>query len=130
MFMFEHWCQRVNDVTCSCLLTMIGGSSVCAMPSPSPPPLPKSPPSPKAKKSPKKSAGKIKGDGDWNKHRWGRKKLDTSYQDELRRQQLAEERRRKQQEMYDKLKAKRLNGNGPSEPHEPKFDDCKYLYCH
>ncbi|WAR07649.1 LOW QUALITY PROTEIN: hypothetical protein MAR_017607 [Mya arenaria] len=51
---------------------------------------------------------------------------DSSYTDELRRLELAEERRKKQQEMFERLKARKLiTMNGDQDDGSPKFEDCK-----
>ncbi|XP_052810083.1 DNA ligase 1-like isoform X8 [Mya arenaria] len=49
---------------------------------------------------------------------------DSSYTDELRRLELAEERRKKQQEMFERLKARKLiTMNGDQDDGSPKFED-------
>lgn len=57
--------------------------------------------------------------------------LDSSYADELRRQELAEERRKKQMEMYERLKNRRLTGSGDMNGDSfANFEDCKFaLLC-
>ncbi|XP_074652431.1 uncharacterized protein LOC141906865 isoform X3 [Tubulanus polymorphus] len=70
------------------------------------------------------------------KPRWGSKVRDTSLADELRRQQLAEERRRKAALWFEKLK-NRKNKNGVEVEYDsddengPNFDDYSFLskYC-
>ncbi|XP_052810077.1 caldesmon-like isoform X3 [Mya arenaria] len=57
---------------------------------------------------------------------------DSSYTDELRRLELAEERRKKQQEMFERLKARKLiTMNGDQDDGSPKFEDYGFLakYC-
>jgi len=53
---------------------------------------------------------------------------DSSYADELRRQELAEQRRKKQQEMYERLKARKsaMTDNLDDDDGSPKFEDCKF----
>ncbi|XP_033741631.1 uncharacterized protein LOC117328267 isoform X3 [Pecten maximus] len=58
---------------------------------------------------------------------------DTSYEDELRKQELAEQRRQKHMEMLEKARARRLQGDMDGEGDEdgPNFDDYGFLakYC-
>ena len=55
------------------------------------------------------------------------KDLDRSYQDELRRLELAEERRKRQMEMLERIKNRRMSEfaqqNDDGSPH---FEDCEY----
>ena len=52
---------------------------------------------------------------------------DTTYLDELRRLELAEERRKKQMEMYERLKSRKHSIFGyATEDGSPSFEDCKY----
>lgn len=59
-------------------------------------------------------------------------KLDNSYSDELRRLELAEERRKKQMEMYEKLKNRKQQSiYGDLDDGSPRFEDYGFLskYC-
>ena len=52
--------------------------------------------------------------------------IDSSYADELRRLELAEERRKRQMEMFDRLKNRRQTLNGDyDDDGSPNFEDCK-----
>lgn len=53
--------------------------------------------------------------------------LDKSYADELRRLELAEERRKKQMEMFERIKNNKTSmlGDGMDDG-MPRFEDCKY----
>lgn len=52
--------------------------------------------------------------------------LDSSYADELRRLELAEERRKKQMEMFERLKNRKHNLLGDvDDDGTPRFEDCK-----
>jgi hypothetical protein len=58
-------------------------------------------------------------------------KRDTSYEDELRRQELLERRRQKQMELLEKMKS-RQGQVGPDVEFidgVPSFDDCKLIGC-
>lgn len=54
---------------------------------------------------------------------------DTSYEDELRRQEEAERRRQKQMEMIEKMKNRnrRTGGEAEAEEEARKFNNCKIL---
>lgn len=53
-------------------------------------------------------------------------KLDSSYADELQRLELAEERRKKQMEMFDRLKNRKMSLLGEAlDDGLPRFEDCK-----
>lgn len=54
-------------------------------------------------------------------------KRDTSYEDELRRQELLEKRRQKQMELLEKMKSRQSNMGTEIEYIDgvPSFDDCK-----
>ncbi|XP_069128131.1 caldesmon-like isoform X6 [Argopecten irradians] len=58
---------------------------------------------------------------------------DTSYEDELRKQELAEQRRQKHMEMLEKARARKLQGDmdGDGDEDGPNFDDYGFLakYC-
>ena len=61
------------------------------------------------------------------KKRWGERVKDTSLEDELRRQKLAEERRAKAARMYEKLRGKKYLGMDDDDDEEgPRFEDCEY----
>ncbi len=113
---------------CTILFNTEEESSMEPIPSPSPPPVTPTTPAPIIKlPTPKAVTPLPKDDVESNANRWGKKPLDKSYEDELRRQELAEERRRKQQEMYDKLKSKKTTrGSSAGSNGEPKFEDCKF----
>ncbi|XP_041351785.1 uncharacterized protein LOC121370547 isoform X2 [Gigantopelta aegis] len=68
-----------------------------------------------------------------NKKQWGPRKRDTSYLDELRKQELAEERRLRQQQMYERLHSKKRIKDTDEEDDDlgPNFDDYSFLakYC-
>ncbi|KAK6187815.1 hypothetical protein SNE40_005756 [Patella caerulea] len=68
-----------------------------------------------------------------NKSRWGSKKVDSSYEDEQRKAELAERRRKRQMEMYAKLKLRKsIKGLTDEENEEgASFDDYDFLakYC-
>ncbi|XP_060607634.1 glutamic acid-rich protein-like isoform X2 [Ruditapes philippinarum] len=52
--------------------------------------------------------------------------LDSSYADELRRLELAEERRKRQMEMFERLKNRRVsNFSDAFDDGSPRFEDCK-----
>lgn len=55
-------------------------------------------------------------------------KRDTSYEDELRRQELLEKRRQKQMELLEKMKSRQGNMSTEVEYIDgvPSFDDCKW----
>ena len=60
--------------------------------------------------------------------KWGKPKKDTSYEDELRRQEIAEERRRRQMEMLERLKGRQMEQfDGQEDDGSPHFEDCKSL---
>ena len=70
---------------------------------------------------------KIKTDTKGKK--WGKPKKDTSYEDELRRQEIAEERRRRQMEMLERLKGRQMEQfEGQEDDGSPHFEDCKISY--
>ncbi|XP_053398202.1 calponin homology domain-containing protein DDB_G0272472-like [Mercenaria mercenaria] len=53
-------------------------------------------------------------------------KVDSSYADELRRLELAEERRKRQMEMFERLKNRRLSPvNAAFDDGTPRFEDCE-----
>ena len=55
------------------------------------------------------------------------KKLDSSYDDELRRQELAEERRKRQMEMLERLKGRQMEQfDGQEDDGSPHFEDCEF----
>lgn len=55
--------------------------------------------------------------------------LDRSYADELRRLELAEERRKKQMEMFDRLKNRKMSVLGEAfDDGSPRFEDCKSTF--
>ena len=57
-------------------------------------------------------------------------KRDTSYEDELRRQELLEKRRQKQMELLEKMKSRQNNVKGEVEYIDgvPSFEDCELYY--
>lgn len=59
----------------------------------------------------------------------GRFRRDTSYEDELRKFELAEKRRQKQMEMLEKLKTKRHHHDidVDDDDDSPNFEDCKFM---
>ena len=82
-----------------------------------------SPPPPKAE-PPKPPSPVVKND-ELDKKRWGDRTRDSSWADEQERLRLAEERRKKAQEMYDKLRRRRQVEDG-LDPDGPRFKDCKF----
>ena len=55
-------------------------------------------------------------------------KRDTSYDDELRRQELAEERRKRQLEMLERIRNSKMNiREGEEDDESPHFEDCEYM---
>ncbi|XP_067676668.1 MAP7 domain-containing protein 1-like [Haliotis asinina] len=68
-----------------------------------------------------------------NKSRWGPKTRDTSYEDELRKQELAEARRKRQAEMLERKKKKKFGQKMEEEGMTgiPNFEDYGFLakYC-
>ena len=57
---------------------------------------------------------------------------DTSYEDDLRRQELAEKRKQKQMEMLEKMKARKnqMGSEFTQADGMPSFEDCKILLMH
>ncbi|XP_046581386.1 uncharacterized protein LOC124288863 isoform X2 [Haliotis rubra] len=68
-----------------------------------------------------------------NKKRWGPKKRDTSYEDELRKQELAEARRKRQAEMLERKRKKKFGQKMEEDGITgiPNFEDYGFLakYC-
>lgn len=64
-----------------------------------------------------------------NKKRWGPKKRDTSYKDELLKQELAEARRKRQAEMLERKRKKNFGQKMEEEGITgiPNFEDCKFF---
>ena len=62
--------------------------------------------------------------------KFGKPVRDTSYADELRREQEAERRRQKQMEMLEKMKNRKQTADGheDDDEHGHNFEDCKFEY--
>ena len=81
----------------------------------------------KAKETRRQSVitGLIKAES--QKAKWRKPELDKSYEDELRRQELAEERRKRQMEMLERIRNRKMDELALQEDDgSPHFEDCKY----
>ena len=81
----------------------------------------------KAKETRRQSVitGLIKAES--QKAKWRKPEIDKSYEDELRRQELAEERRKRQMEMLERIRNRKMDELALQEDDgSPHFEDCKY----
>ena len=111
---------------CECC-TEAPGPVITSPPLPTPPsPQPATPtPEPEHPRMAPEALPKVL--PDWARRRWGVKKKDTSWEDELRRQRLAEERKKKAMQMYEKLRGKRYQEDETTGLEDaPSFAECMY----